>query len=74
MDKILAFVLMTLFGIWIVIDLLFWLLPEDAMVRDGMLPHGRSFNLMGLVLAIALGGWLLILTARRMVCRPRKNR
>ena len=74
MDKMLASILVTLFGIWVAVDLIFWLLPEDSMYRDGVLPHVRLFNLVGIALAIALGGWLLISGARRINSRSRKGR
>lgn len=74
MHGMIALVLMTLFGIWVVVDVIFWILPEESMIRNGMLPHIRPLNLIGHALAMLLGVWLLILGARRIISRSRKDR
>jgi hypothetical protein len=71
MERIVVFVSATLFVIWLIADILYWGMPAGETFRNGMLPHRRIFDLIGLALLICAGAGCLIWAIRAIFIRLR---
>ena len=73
MERILVFVSLTLCVIWLLADIIYWGVPGIELYRNGILPHRRMFDLIGLALLICAGASCLIWVIHAIVVRLRNR-
>ncbi|GEM_PF-6230675 len=73
MERVLAIVSFTLFVIWLFVDIIYWGVPGVDLYRDGLFPHRRMFDMIGLALLICAGAGGLIWLVRATIARMRRR-
>ena len=65
--KFLLIVLILLIAVWILVDALYWGLSDFP----ALFPHSRYFELVAIVIAIAVVLWVVIYAVGRIVLKKR---